>query len=171
MASGRISLLVDSPLRDLMIASRSVPGEVRKQVNAHVKRTVEPIWFGEVRERAATRLQQRSLVNSARVGVTNRNVFLRSGSVGKLSTGTPVSSLAIAAEFGANPSKQQKVRATTRKGHQVKAHTRRIGGRVPAVRRGGYVVYRAASDSIPRIASVVVQTATRTTLDLLELKG
>lgn len=171
MAGGRISLLVDSPLRDLMIASRSVPTEVRRQVNSYVKAAASPIWTGELRERAATRIQQRALVNSGQVGVTSRNVFLRSGSTGKLSSGTPVKDVSLAAEWGVNPSKKQSVRATTRRGRPVKAHTRKIGGRIPPVRRGGYVVYKAAEDSIPRIASVVVQTATKTTLDLLELKG
>lgn len=171
MARGRISLLVDSPLRDLMIASRSVPTEVRRQVNAHVKVTVSPIWTGELRERAATRIQQRALVNSGQVGVTSRNVFLRSGSAGRLSSGTPVKDVSLAAEWGVNPNKIQSVSTYRRGARTVKAHTRKIGGRIPPVRRGGYVVYRAAADSIPRITSVVVQTATRTTLDLLELKG
>lgn len=171
MAQGRISLRVDSPLRDLMIASRAVPAEVRRQVNAQVKSAVSPIWQGELRERAATRLQQRALVNSGQVGVTSRNVFLRSGSAGKLSSGTPVKEISLAAEYGAGPNKKQDVRASTRRGRPVKAHTRRLGSRIPPVRRRGYVFQPAVSDSIPRITSLVVQTATRRTLDLLELKG
>ena len=171
MAGGRISLLVDSPLRDLMIASRSVPTEVRRQVNAQVKATVAPIWQSELRERAATRLQQRALVNSGQVGVTSRNVFLRSGSAGRLSSGTPVKDVSIAAERGAAPSKQQAVRAFSRRGRPVKAHTRKLGSRMPPPRRRGYVFQPAVSDSIPRITSLVVQTATKKTLDLLELKG
>lgn len=171
MGQGRISLRVDSPLRDLMIASRSVPTEVRRKVNAQVKSTVSPIWQGELRERAATRLQQRALVNSGQVGVTSRNVFLRSGSTGRLSSGTPVKDVSIGAERGIGPNKRQDVRASTRRGRPVKAHTRRIGSRMPPVRRRGYVFQPAVSDSIPRITSLVVQTATKTTLDLLELKG
>lgn len=163
--SGRISLLIDSPLRDVLIAARSVPREVRSQVNAHVRRTVEPIFFEEVRGRGDTRLQQRALVTPARVGVTARNVFLRSGSVGKLSSGTPVSKIAKAAEFGANPNKQ--IRQRSRKGKQ---YTRRLGNAFGAPRRGGAAFNPAARDSIPRIAALVVQTTIRTTLDLLEGK-
>lgn len=171
MASGRISLLVDSPLRDMLLAARALPADVRKEIGAHTKKAAEPIWSEETRARAATRLQQRALVNSARVGVTARNVFLRSGSVGKLSSGTPVAAVAKAAEFGASPTKLQKIPAHRRKGRAVKAHTRKLGSRFPMPRRGGYVVHPAAQDSIQRIASLWVQTATRTALDHLELKG
>lgn len=171
MAGGRISLLVDSPLRDMLLAARELPADVRKEIGVQTKKAAEPIWFEETRGRAATRLQQRALVNSARVGVTARNVFLRSGSVGRLSSGTPVSAIAKAAEFGASPSKLQKVPAHRRKGKPVKAHTRKMGSRFPMPRRGGYVVYPAARDSTTRFASLWIQTATRTALDHLELKG
>jgi hypothetical protein len=163
---GRISLLVDSPLRDMLLAARALPAEVRKEINTQTKRAAEPIWFDETRGRASTRLQQRALVNSARVGVTARNVFLRAGSVGKLSSGTPVSVVAKAAEYGANPSKP--VMQRSRKG---KKYTRRMGNAFGAPRRGGHVFNPAAQDSIPRFASLWVQTAVRTALDALELKG
>lgn len=169
--TGRISLTIDSPLRDMLVAARSVPAEVRKQINVQTKRVAEPIWTDELRGRAATRLQQRALVNPARVGVTNRNVFLRSGSVGKLTSGTPVSDVSIVAEFGAGTDHTQSVRAHPRRGGTVRAHTRRIGRRVPPKRRGGYVVYPAAKDSIPRLTSLWIQTATKTALDKLELKS
>lgn len=161
--SGRISLLLDSPLRDMLIAVRSVPAEVRKQINAATKTAAEPIWFEEVRGRAGTRLQQRALVNSARVGVQSRNVFLRSGTVGRLSSGTPVSALSAAAEFGANPNKE--IQQRSRKG---RVYTRRLGLAFLSPTRGGKVVYPAARDSIPRFASLWIQTTVRTLMEALE---
>lgn len=165
MAQGRISLLIDSPLRDLLVALRAVPAEARKQVTTHTRKTSEPIWFEETRERATTRLQQRALVNSARVGVATRNIYLRSGAVGKLSSGTPVSTVAFGAEFGANPDK--KVTQRSRKGER---YTRRLGNAFGAPRRGGNVVYRAAKDAIPRITSVAIQSAYRALLDAVDGK-
>jgi len=165
MASGRISLRLNSPLRKMLLAMREVPAEVRKQIGAHTKRAAEPIWFEEVRGRAASRLQQRALVNSARVGVTARNVFLRSGAVGRLSSGTPVADVAKAAEFGASPATLQDVRSHSRNGKPVKAHKRRLGSRFPLPRRGGHVVHPAARESIPRFAALWIQTATKTVLD------
>ncbi|KAB1887517.1 hypothetical protein F6W70_09095 [Microbacterium maritypicum] len=165
MPTGRISLLVDSPLRDLLIALRAVPAEARKSVTTYMRKEAEPIWFEETRDRATTRLQQRALVNTARVGVATRNIYLRSGGVGKLSSGTPVPTVAFGAEFGGNPDKQ--IEQRSRKG---KPYKRRLGNVFGAPRRGGNVVYPAARASIPRIASVAIQSAYRALLDAFDGK-
>lgn len=161
----RISLLVESPLRDMLLAMRGVPADVRSRINSHTKSEAEPIWFGETRDRAATRLQQRALVNSARVGVTARNVFLRSGGVGTLSSGAPVSIVANPAESGANAS------TPVRSSRKATQYTRRMGTAFGAPTRGGKVVYPAAKASIARIASLWIQIARRTAFDQIELKG
>lgn len=165
MRSGRISLLIDSPLRDLLIALRAVPAEARKHVTAHTRANAEPIWTEETRDRAATRLQQRALVNTARVGVATRNIYLRSGGVGKLSSGTPASVVAFGAEFGANPDKQ-----ITQRSRKGKPYKRRLGNVFGAPRRGGNVVYPAAREATPRIASVAIQSAYRALLDAFDGK-
>lgn len=165
MGNGRISLLVDSPLRDLLIALRAVPAEGRRNVTKYTRTHAEPIWVEETRDRAATRLQQRALVNSARVGVATRNIYLRSGGVGALSSGTPVSDVAFGAEFGGNPQK-----VVTQKSRKGKRYGRRLGNAFGAPRRSGNVVYPAARESIPRIASVAIQSAYRALLDALDGK-
>lgn len=135
---------------------REVPADVRKNIASQTKQHALPIWKQELAERAPTRLQQRALVDSGRVGVTARNVFLRSGSIGKLSSGTPVSRVATVAEWGFPQDKT--VSVTNRKG---KTFNRSMGGAVPPRRRGGWVVHPAARDSIPRFASLWIQTAHR----------
>lgn len=165
MPTGRISLLVDSPLRDLLIALRAVPAEARKNVTTYTRKEAEPIWIEETRDRATNRLQQRALVNTARVGVATRNIYLRSGGVGKLSSGTHVPTVAFGAEFGGNPDKQ--IEQRSRKG---KTYKRRLGNVFGAPRRGGNVVYPAARASIPRIASVAIQSAYRALLDAFDGK-
>lgn len=163
MGNGRISLLIDSPLRDLLIALRAVPAEARKNITAHMRKNSEPIWFEETRGRAATRLQQRALVDTARVGVATRNIYLRSGAVGKLSSGAAVPTVAFGAEFGGNPSKM-----ITQRSRKGKKYTRRLGNAFGAPRRGGNVVYPAAREAIPRIASVAIQSARRALFDALD---
>ena len=120
--AGSISLLIDSPLRDLALAMRAVPADIKKQIGQQTKAAAKPIWFEETRGRAATRVQQRVLVNSADVSVTARNVTLKSGGKGKLSSGTPAALLARSAEFGMNPGKQ--IASKSKKG---KAYTRSAG--------------------------------------------
>ncbi|MCM3779863.1 hypothetical protein [Microbacterium hydrocarbonoxydans] len=165
MTSGRISLLIDSPLRDLLIALRAVPAEARKNVTAYTRKEAEPIWVEETRGRAETRLQQRALVNTARVGVATRNIYLRSGGIGKLSSGTAVPTVAFGAEFGANPEK-----VITQRSKKGKSYNRRLGNAFGAPRRGGNVVYPAALEAIPRITSVAIQSAYRSLLDAFDGK-
>lgn len=153
----RISLLVDSPLRDLAVAYRTIPAELRKRINQHTKAAAAPIWKQETAERATTRIQQKVLVSSAKVGVTNRNVFLRSGGTGKLSNGTPVEKLATSAEFG-RPA-EAPIHAKSKNG---KAYTRRTGSMFGARDRKGKVVFPAANASISRFAALWIQTTVRT---------
>lgn len=150
MAQGRISLLVDSPLRDLAIVYRVVPAETRKQINRVTKSEAQPIWKTETAERATTRIQQRTLVDTAKVGVTNRNVFLRSG-------GGKYAALQSAAEFGrptAAPIKSRSKRG--------KAYERTTGSLFGDRERRGKVVFPASRDSISRFASLWIQTTIRT---------
>lgn len=165
MVVGRISLSIDSPLRTMLIGARSAPAEVQKQIAAYTKSEAQPIWFEETRDRAVTRLQQKVLVDSARVGVTQRNVFLRSGAVGSLRSGTPVADIAKPAEFGMYADKE--ITTRSRKG---KTYTRRGGSAFLGPRRGGYVFWPAVAVAALRIASLWVQTGVRTLLDKLEGK-
>lgn len=159
----RISFLIDSPLRDLQLVMRALPDEVRKQIPAHTKTAAEPIWKQETAQRSTSRLQIRVLSDSAKVGVTQRNVFLRSGAVGRLSSGTAVADLVRSAEFGANPDRP--VQATSTKG---KAFTRKLGPKFGPLNRHGNVVYPAAWQSLSRFASLWVQTTYRTVHEQIE---
>ena len=160
---GRISLLIDSPLRSLALAYRTFPAEVRKQINRHTKAEGQPIWKGEVAERAVTRIQHRALVDTAKVGVTNRNVFLRSAATGRLSSGASAADVASAAEFG-RPAVAP-IATTSRKGKPYKRSTGSLFG---DRNRRGKVVFPAASDSIARFASLWIQTTVRTLHELGE---
>lgn len=150
MTKGRISLLVDSPLRDLAFAYRAIPAELRKQTNQATKKDAQPIWKAEVTQRGVTRIQQRVLVDTAKVGVTNRNVFLRSG-------GGKLNALLTAAEFG-RPAAAP-IKSHSKKG---KAYTRTTGTLFGERDRRGKVVHPAAWASISRLASLWIQTTIRT---------
>lgn len=150
MVQGRISLLVDSPLRDLALIYRTVPSEIKRQNNRALKSEAQPIWKSETAERATTRIQQRSLVDTAKVGVTNRNVFLRAG-------GGKLSALQGAAEFGrpeAAPIKSRSKRG--------KPYERKTGALFGPRDKRGKVVFPSARDSIKRFASLQIQTTLRT---------
>ena len=156
-SSGRISVLVSKDLQTLLSAIREMPKEVNNVIRLHTKRAAEPIWQESVRGHVVDRLQTRVLSDTARVAVSDSNVTLRSGVIGKMANGTPKTALAFAVEFGADPNKI--IDTHTKAG---KAYTRRRGRQFNLPRSRGYVVYPAARDSIPRLASLWVQTAVRT---------
>ncbi|WP_460776014.1 hypothetical protein [Microbacterium sp. GXF7504] len=158
----RISLLIDSPLATLMHAMRGLDADVKKRIGQHTKAEAQPIWTETTREQALTRLQSR-LAESARVGVTAQNVFLRAGAVGRLSSGTAISTIAKPAEWGADPAKPVKTRSK-----RGTAYQRRLGPSFGAPRRSGHVAMPAARISIARIASLWIQTAIRTIHESIE---
>ena len=145
----------------MMQAMRGLDRETRTQIGRATKSAAQPIWAETTRSQVATRLQSR-LAESARVGVTTRNVFLRAGGTGKIGS-TPLSRLALAIEFGADPKK--KVATRSRKGTP---YVRRMGGGFRLPRSRGYVAYPASSEAIPRLASLWVQTTIRTMHEALE---
>lgn len=159
--TGSISLLIDSPLQDLAVALRAVGPDVRKQINSATKSAALPIWTDETKGRARTRMQDKFLVNTARVGVTSRNVLLRSG--GLTLPGKNGDKVTGAVEFGGGENK-----TITSRSKNGKRYTRRQGSVFGPRYRNGAVVYPAASASIPRFASLWVQTARRTMHEAIE---
>lgn len=160
---GRISMLVSKDLQVLIQAAMQLDPEVRKQLRAQTRRVVEPAFFEEMRSRGETRLQQRVLVSTARVAVSDSNITLKSGTVGRVGRGLPASSLASATEFGAQP--DRKVEQRSRKG---RAYTRRLGRAFLLPKRAGNVFFPSVKAFIPRAAALWIQTAKRTTAETFE---
>jgi hypothetical protein len=163
--SGRISVLVSTELQILLSAIRELPKEVAAQNRKHTRAEAEPIWQDEVRGQVVDRQQTRVLSDTARVAVTDSNVLLRSGGIGK-THGTPNSVIAKGTEFGADHNFTRTV--TNRKGTSFKRHTKRQFN-LPRAR--GYVVYPAALLVIPRLVSLWVQTTVRTIHEQFEKGG
>lgn len=169
--SGRISVFVSEDLRVLLAAAKQVPREVRKAIRVYTKKAAQPIWQEEIRGRVQTRLDDRVLGKTARVAVSDQNVQLQSARIGKaLSGGLKPSELAGGAEFGANRDETTTYQGKSRKGrsYSVTRHTKR---QLPSRNTNGRVVHPAARNSIPRFASLWIQTAARTIYDLLDGKG
>lgn len=157
-----ISLLVDRGLLTLVEAARSIDREAAKQLRAQTRKLAEPIWQREVAERLQSRIQSRVLGNTARVAVSDSNVTMKSGGIGK-TRGVPNYLLAPAAEFGADPKK-----LITQKSRRGKTYTRKRGSTFKLPRSRGYVVFTAAEASTARLAALWWQTYYRALADTLE---
>lgn len=157
----RISLLIDSPLSRVLTLMRGADGDVRRNIARYTKAEALPIWRDELSGRGDTRLQSR-LAQSGTVGVTQQNVFLRTGA-GKLSSGTALSELAWAAEVGATASREVATRSRT-----GTPYKRKLGPMFGPIIRKGRVTLPAARESVTRFASLWAQVAARTLHELIE---
>lgn len=166
--SGRISVFASEELRTLLVALKGLPKDVQKNVRQYTKADAQPIWQDEVRGRATSRLDTRVLGSSARVRVSNQNVMLEAGKIGKsLSGGIKPSQIAAAVEFGANRDERTTYSTTSRKGTRYSV-TRRTKRQIPSRNTNGRVVYPSARASIPRFASLWIQTTVRTIHEAFE---
>lgn len=163
--TGRISLLVSRDMRVLLEAVRGMEAEVRKQIRTHTRGSAQPLFKDEMAQHTGTRLQNRVLVDSARISVTDQNVVMKTGIVGKLSSGTPVSQLASAAEFGAGSGRTVQQRSGRGPNN---SYSRRMGGAFGAPRRKGNVFFPAVREAIPRLGALWFQTAYRTVAETFE---
>jgi hypothetical protein len=166
VGSGRISVLVSTEMRTLLFAVRELPADVNREIRKHTKIVVEPVWQEAVRGNVTDRMQTRVLADTARVSVSDSNVMLRSGGIGKMADGTPKSRIASAVEFGADPRFSRTVVSV-----RGRTYVRRTKAQFKLPRSRGYVVYPAAREVIPRIGSLWAQTAARTVHETFEKGG
>lgn len=163
--SGRISVLVSQELQMLLSAARELPKEVNAVVRKHTRLVAEPIWQEAVRGHVQDRMQTRVLSDTARVSVTDSNVLLRSGGIGK-TRGVPNTDLVFGTEFGADPNFTRSL--VSKNGVHFTRHTKR---QFNLPRSRGYVVYPAAREVIPRIGALWFQTMVRTIHEVFEVRG
>lgn len=140
-------------------ALATVPREVAKQTRAQSKAVIVPEWKKGLAERAPERVFHTRLVDPATVYVSDRGVRLIAGKNGAFPRET---------EFGAY--REEFAEYTGRRRGKTFPVRRRTQRQFWHYVKGGRVVYPTASDMIPRIAALWIQTAMRTIFDLLERK-
>lgn len=156
----QVSVRDSRELRAAVLAIASVGRDLKAQLRAQTKRVVAPEWEKGIAERVHGRQDTAVLLRSARVQVRDTNVVLRSGAVGKFKD------LTKAVEFGGD-----RERKKTYQSHRGAARfdvTRHTSRQLPPKYRKGRVVYPAATDLIPRLVALWVQTTIRTFHEAIE---
>lgn len=137
----------------------AIPNEVAKQIRQRSKRVIQPEWKSGLAEHApGDRIYHSRLVGPSAAYITDRGVRLRAGKAGKFPRET---------EFGASQETYTEYTRRTRSGGtaRVRRRTKRQFG---PYRRKGHVVYPTASEMIPRVAALWVQTIIRTAHEQIE---
>lgn len=167
----RISVFESRELQATLIALNGFDRTLQAQVRKATKSIGQDQWKDAVRGHTSTRLEVRTLADTARMTVSNQNVTLKSAAVGRpLSKGgARPSDIVHAVEFGAGPSRTA-ITATSRKGRRY-SYTRAANRQFRPSNRTGYAVYPAASMMIPRFAALWTQTVVRTFYETFEGAG
>ena len=173
----RIDVASSRELQAVLLAIRGASTEISRQYRQRLKAVADDAWLESIRGRVTTRMQSRVLLGSARTAVSNQNVRLSVGTVGRpLSkrTGGAGADEAVevlrAVEVGGSQTtySDYKRRATGATGtHDVRRRTLTGYG---AFNRRGNAVYPALGETVPRIAALIVQTCVRTLHDAFEGK-
>lgn len=161
----RISVFESKHLQAVVLAMKGMDRDLAAQVRKATKSITQNEWAGDLAKQSTTDLEDKVLVETARVSVTNQNISLRAGQLNKKLRpgGPPRSTLTPSTEWGSDTNR--KITSTSSKGKQYK---RRQGANFRPRNRKGYVTYPAAAKIIPRIASLWVQTTVRAFYEALE---
>ncbi|MET0725930.1 MAG: hypothetical protein ABWY36_06235 [Leifsonia sp.] len=165
----RISVFNSKELQATILALRGFDRTMQAQVRRVTKEVAAPAWKEATRAEASSRLEVRTLSDTARVAVSNQNVTLKSAAVGRQLSKTgkaKPSDIYAGVEFGADR-RERAVAARSRKGTSY-SYKRNTTAQFKPRNRKGYVVYPAAANVIPRLASAWTQTVVRTFHEALE---
>ncbi|MCK2028097.1 hypothetical protein KZC56_17505 [Microbacterium sp. SSW1-47] len=154
----RLDVRRSRELTALIQVLATIPTEVAKEVRARSKAVIVPEWRKGLAERApGERMFHDRLVSPSTAYVSDRNVKLIGGANGKFPRET---------EFGAF--REEFTEYTGRRRGRTFPVRRRAQRQFWHFTKKGRVVWPTASDLIPRIASLWIQTTIRTVHETIE---
>lgn len=159
----------DSRLDAVVYGLKLVPREVRNRINRSTRAELKPIWQQEVAKHLAgtdsftSRMIGKGLVSGGNPPIMRAATSRRPLSKGGISPDAH----GYLAEFGGRSAEFTTYKRRSPNGgtHEVTRRTR-LG--LPRRSSSGRVVYPAASEAAPRMASLWVQTFVRTVYEALE---
>lgn len=165
----RLDVRKSPELLATIVAIRSLDRTITKMIRQQTKLIASPEWKKALAHRADTRLEQRVLVDTAVVSVSDQNVRMQSANKGRPLTGglAPKADWA-AVEFGADQTTKTTYQRRGKHGtHKV---ARVVTHGLKRRNRDGYVFFPTAAEMIPRLARLWVQTTVRTIATAFEGK-
>lgn len=155
-------------LRATVLALKLLDKDIRRDISASVRSTLNPIWGQEVAARVETNMDALVLAEGAKITPGNPARAMAGTSRKALGGGLIPAQEARAFEFGAPsriPYEDTYTRADSQGGHDVTRHTRR---QLPRAVKAGRVAYPAFAKMGPRMVSLWVQIIVRNIHEKLE---
>lgn len=167
----RVSAYSSRELLQVLRGLRNLDRDTKKHLRQNLKSMAEQAWKQTLAQHADTRLEQRVLVDTGRVRVSDQNVRLTSASLSRsLSGGLKPSVNYGPVEFGASPRPGATETVRARNGGTF---TRKRDPNRPFKKpnRQGNVVYPSIAAVAPRILAMYVQTFVRSIHEAIEGKS
>jgi hypothetical protein len=146
----RVSAKDSAALRATILSIKTLDRDLKRELRGRVRKLATVDWKAAMGDHADTVLEDRVLVQTARVSASDMNVRVRSAGSSR-----PAASGGIiprrdgrGVEFGSSQTKS-----------------------LPPRRRQGYVFFPAAAEMVPQLLSLWVQTTVRTIAEALEAGG
>jgi hypothetical protein len=159
----------DSRLDAVVYGLKLVPRDVRNRVNRDTRSTLKPIWQQEIQKHlAGTDTFTGRMIGKGLVSGGNPPVMRAATSRRPMRPGGLVPDVeGYLAEFGGRDTLYSTYRRRSPNGGRHEVHRRtRLG--LPRTERRGRVVYPAAAETAPRMASLWVQTFVRAVYEAVE---
>jgi len=146
----RVSAKSSAALRATLLSIKTLDRDLRKELRGRTRKLATVDWIRAMSNEATTTLEERVLVSTARVAVSDQNVRVRSaGSSRPAASGGIIPRVhGRGVEFGSS-------------------RTKSLRGR----NRSGYVFFPAAAEMVPQLIALWVQTTVRTIAEALEAGG
>lgn len=153
----KVDVAAARQLRGMILGLKLIGPNFSKLFRTEAPKEIQPEWKQSLERSRPNRLQRHVLVATSRVTVSDRQIRLKAGSVGKLPSGTPNAEVARAVEFGQSPAFRSRYRRRSEKGRE---HTvvRRTAIPVGPRAAKGKVVYPALERFVPRAAEIALET-------------
>lgn len=158
---------LDAPaeLRAVVLALRKADKAVRTNANQRMRAAMNPVWQQAVNSRlTGAHPLERMLTAGVRVNAGNPPVLVAASSRRKAGRGalTPAGNWQMM-EFGSHGTKKSPMRSK-----RGKLYSRRTTTGLPQFTKAGRVLYPAAAEILPRIASYFAQSVIRAYMDALD---
>lgn len=156
----KVDVTASRELHAVIVALKLIGPNFSKLFRTEAVKELAPAWKAELEKSRPNRLQRHVLVATSRVTVSDRQIRLKAGTVGKLPSGTPNAEVARAVEFGQSPAFRSRYRRRSEKGREhtvVRRTAIPVGPRKPT----GKVVYPALERFVERAAEVAVDVFTK----------
>lgn len=157
-------------LKATVLAFARLPATIRTEINRQTRAQANPIWQGEIAEHTRSKMDALVIAKGARVKAGNPPVLQAATSTRPIGGRLRPADEWAAFEFGANRGKRSTYDRRKKRGGRAKV-TRHTAAQLPTRIRKGRVAYPSAAESIPRLASLWVQTVVRCVHEAAEGKS